>query len=101
MEAGSTPADSSRSASSRAPRPASMRIRTPSPSTRVALPELPEPRTRKRMARGNDTRERGLSDPEPGRLRAVAAEVAEEAHGHLTPEQVGGDARDVPVAHRL
>src|SRR5688572_16313039 len=50
-DAGSTPADSSRSAMSRAPRPASIRIRVSPDSTTVVLPELPEPRTRKRTAR--------------------------------------------------
>src|SRR5207245_10921026 len=45
-EAGSTPADSSRSASSRGPSPASTRMRTPSDSTSVELPELPDPRRR-------------------------------------------------------
>ena len=38
-------------ASCRGPRPASTRIRVPPPSTRVALPVLPEPRTRSLTAR--------------------------------------------------
>jgi hypothetical protein len=49
-EAGSMPADVSRSASSRGPRPASIRIRVSPHSTSVAFPELPDPMTRKRRA---------------------------------------------------
>src|ERR1043166_3587342 len=48
MEAGSAPAESRRSASSRRPRPASSSTRVPSDSTSVAFPALPDPRTRKR-----------------------------------------------------
>src|SRR5688572_10609429 len=64
-EAGSTPADCRRSAISRAPRPASMSSRVAPDSITVVLPELPDPRTRKRT-RGCYPRHR------PRRARRVA-----------------------------
>src|SRR5258708_7557418 len=48
MELGSMPSDCRRSAVSRGPSPASIRRKVPPASTRVVLPELPDPRTRKR-----------------------------------------------------
>src|SRR5438093_5280569 len=121
IEAGSTPAASSRSDSSRQPRPASTSTRTPADSTRVALPELPDPRTRSRMAEGiiaeggsthshspgasvrraQPSAPHSDSDAELGGLRAVAAEVAEHAHRHLAREQVARDAGHVLGAHPL
>src|SRR3989442_13747024 len=51
---------------------------------------------------GGEGRVRGArSDPELGGLGPIAAEVAEDAHRHLAPEQVAGDARDVLGGHRL
>src|SRR5688572_8279138 len=66
-EAGSTPADSRRSAISRAPRPASMRMRVSPDSTTVVLPELPDPRTRNLTARMLSD-ERATARPVRGRL---------------------------------
>src|SRR5687768_9206568 len=78
-DAGSTPADSSRSAMSRAPRPASIRMRVSPDSMTVVLPELPDPRTLNRTvsdltrrpchgepAGGTLGRERWRRDARPG-----------------------------------
>src|SRR5688572_6162531 len=70
-EAGSIPADSRRSAMSRAARPASMRMRVSPDSMTVVLPELPDPRTRNRTAGCYPTsrprRDRHVADSEKSR----------------------------------
>ena len=82
-EAGSTPADCSRSASCRGPSPASSSTRAPPPSTSVALPSLPDPRTPEAQAH---TDELALARP-------PAAEVAEDARGEPAGEHPAATRR--------
>src|SRR5687768_1395270 len=88
-DAGSTPADSSRSAMSRAPRPASMRMRVSPDSMTVVLPELPDPRTLNRTV-GDLTRP-------PCHGETVRGTLAREAGGEMLDLVVMSIALAAPI----